>query len=251
MKVLECKKVTKIYDAFKSAQSVKALNNVTFEVKEGDFLGVMGPSGSGKTTLLNILAGIDNATSGEVYIDGQNILNMKKDKMALFRRNNIGFIFQEFNLLDSLTVKENIAFPLTLDKVKPKIIDEKVEELLKYFGLKETENSYPYNISGGQKQRVAEARALIKNPKIVLADEPTGNLDSKSSKNIMESFKGINTDRNATIVMVTHDPFAASFCKRIIFIKDGEIRLEINSNGNRKEFFDKVIEAQMVIGGEE
>ncbi|WP_055665943.1 ABC transporter ATP-binding protein [Desnuesiella massiliensis] len=251
MKALECRKLIKVYDAFKGAQAVKALNDVSFKVEDGEFLGVMGPSGSGKTTLLNILAGIDKATAGEVFIDGKNILTMKKDDMAIFRRNNIGFIFQEFNLLDSLTVKENIGFPLTLDKIKPKVIEDKVNELIEYFGLKDVENSYPYNISGGQKQRTAEARALIKEPKIILGDEPTGNLDSKSSMNIMENFKKINEEKKATIVMVTHDPFAASFCRRIIFIKDGAIKLEINSNGNRKEFFDKVIEAQLVIGGQE
>lgn len=251
MKVLECRKVIKVYDAFKGAQAVKALNDISFKVEDGEFLGVMGPSGSGKTTLLNILAGIDKATAGEVFIDGKNILTMKKDDMAIFRRNNIGFIFQEFNLLDSLTVKENIGFPLTLDRIKPKVIEDKVNELIGYFGLKDVENSYPYNISGGQKQRTAEARALIKEPKIILGDEPTGNLDSKASKNIMESFKKINEEKKATIVMVTHDPFAASFCRRIIFIKDGAIKLEINSNGNRKEFLDKVIEAQLVIGGQE
>ncbi|SHJ95227.1 putative ABC transport system ATP-binding protein [Clostridium amylolyticum] len=251
MKVLECRKVIKVYDAFKGAQAVKALNDISFKVEDGEFLGVMGPSGSGKTTLLNILAGIDKATAGEVLIDGKNILTMKKDDMAIFRRDNIGFIFQEFNLLDSLTVKENIGFPLTLDRIKPKVIEDKVNELIEYFGLKDVENSYPYNISGGQKQRTAEARALIKEPKIILGDEPTGNLDSKASKNIMESFKKINEEKKATIVMVTHDPFAASFCKRIIFIKDGTIKLEINSNGNRKEFLDKVIEAQLVIGGQE
>lgn len=249
MKILECKKIIKVYDAFKGAEAVKALSDISFKVEDGEFLGIMGPSGSGKTTLLNILAGIDKVTSGEIFIGSKNIVNMKKDEMAIFRRSNMGFIFQEFNLLDSLTVRENIGFPLTLDKVKPKVIDEKVDELIKYFGLKGVENSYPYNISGGQKQRVAEARALIKEPKIILGDEPTGNLDSKSSNNIMESFKRINEERKATIVMVTHDPFAASFCKRIIFIKDGAIKLEINSNGNRKEFFDKVIEAQLVIGG--
>lgn len=251
MKALECRKLIKVYDAFKGAQAVKALNDVSFKVEDGEFLGVMGPSGSGKTTLLNILAGIDKATAGEVFIDGKNILTMKKDDMAIFRRNNIGFIFQEFNLLDSLTVKENIGFPLTLDKIKPKVIEDKVNELIEYFGLKDVENSYPYNISGGQKQRTAEARALIKEPKIILGDEPTGNLDSKSSMNIMENFKKINEEKKATIVMVTHDPFAASFCRRIIFIKDGAIKLEINSNRNRKEFFDKVIEAQLVIGGQE
>lgn len=251
MNVLECRKVTKVYDAFKGAQAVKALNDMSFKVDDGEFLGVMGPSGSGKTTLLNILAGIDKVTAGEVFIGGKNILTMKKDDMAIFRRNNIGFIFQEFNLLDSLTVKENIGFPLTLDRINPKTVEDKVDELIEYFELKNVENSYPYNISGGQKQRAAEARALIKNPKIILADEPTGNLDSKSSMNIMESFKKINEEKKATIVMVTHDPFAASFCRRIIFIKDGAIKLEINSNGNRKEFFDKVVEAQLVIGGQE
>ncbi|MFD3445713.1 ABC transporter ATP-binding protein [Microbacteriaceae bacterium 4G12] len=249
MRVLECRRVTKVYDAFKGAQAIKALNDISFKVEDGEFLGVMGPSGSGKTTLLNILAGIDKATAGEIFIDGKNILSMKKDDMAIFRRNHMGFIFQDFNLLDSLTVKENIGFPLTLDRIKPRIIEEKVNGLIEYLGLKKVENSYPYNISGGQKQRVAQARALIKEPKIILGDEPTGNLDSKSSTNIMESFKKINEEKKATIVMVTHDPFAASFCQRIIFIKDGMIKLEINSNGNRKEFFDKIIEAQLIIGG--
>ncbi|WP_242221018.1 ABC transporter ATP-binding protein [Bacillus cereus group sp. BfR-BA-01380] len=249
MRVLECRRVTKVYDAFKGAQAIKALNDISFKVEDGEFLGVMGPSGSGKTTLLNILAGIDKATAGEIFIDGKNILTMKKDDMAIFRRNHMGFIFQDFNLLDSLTVKENIGFPLTLDRIKPKIIEEKVNGLIEYLGLKKVENSYPYNISGGQKQRVAQARTLIKEPKIILGDEPTGNLDSKSSTNIMESFKKINEEKKATIVMVTHDPFAASFCQRIIFIKDGMIKLEINSNGNRKEFFDKIIEAQFIIGG--
>lgn len=249
MRVLECRRVTKVYDACKGTQAIKVLNDIAFKVEDGEFLGVMGPSGSGKTTLLNILAGIDKATAGEIFIDEKNILTMKKDDMAIFRRNHMGFIFQDFNLLDSLTVKENIGFPLTLDRIKPRIIEEKVNELIEYLGLKKVENSYPYHISGGQKQRVAQARALIKEPKIILADEPTGNLDSKSSTNIMESFKKINEEKKSTIVMVTHDPFAASFCQRIIFIKDGTIKLEINSNGNRKEFFDKIIEAQLIIGG--
>lgn len=250
MKVLECNKLTKIYDAYKGMGAVKALNNISFNVNEGDFLGVMGPSGSGKTTLLNILSGIDEAKSGEVFINGVNILNMKRDEVALFRRKNVGFIFQEFNLLDSLTVRENIGFPLTVDKVKPKEIDERVEGILDFLDIKNIGNSYPYNISGGQKQRVAVARALVVNPKILFADEPTGNLDSKSSMNIMKTFNKINKEKKSTIVMVTHDPFAASFCKKIIFIKDGEIRLEINSDGDRKKFFDKILEAQGVIGGE-
>lgn len=251
MNVLKCRRVMKVYEAFRGVQSVKAINDLSFEVRKGEFLGIMGPSGSGKTTLLNILAGIDRVTSGDIYIDEKNIVQMKKDDMALFRRNNIGFIFQDFNLLDSLTIKENIGFPLTLDKIKPKIIEQKSDDLIQYLGLSNVKDNYPFNVSGGQKQRTAIARALINDPKIILADEPTGNLDSKSSKNTMEIFKKINDDKKSTILMVTHDPFAASFCKRIIFIKDGKIHLEINSNGNRKEFFDKVVEAQMVIGGEE
>ncbi|MFL0252222.1 ABC transporter ATP-binding protein [Clostridium neuense] len=250
MKVLECMKLTKIYDAYKKVGSVKALKGISFGVEEGEFLGIMGPSGSGKTTLLNILSGIDNATNGEVFIKGKNIIKMKRDELALFRRRNIGFIFQDFNLLESLTVKENIGFPMTVDKVKPEIIESKASELLNFLNLKEIENSYPYNISGGQKQKTAVARALAVNPSIVFADEPTGNLDSKSSRNIMDTFNKINEERKTTIVMVTHDPFAASFCTRIIFIKDGEIKLEINSDGDRRRFFDKIIEAEGAIGGD-
>ncbi|SFD49270.1 ABC transporter ATP-binding protein [Clostridium uliginosum] len=249
MKILECEKLTKVYDAFKGAQAVRALNNVSFKVYEGEFIGIMGPSGSGKTTLLNILSGLDNGTSGNIFINNKNILKLKKDDLALFRRRNLGFIFQDFNLLDSLTIRENIGFPLTVDKVSPNLIDNKVDDLLNFLELKDIGNSYPYNVSGGQKQRTAVARALVSEPKIIFADEPTGNLDSKSSKNIMSIFTKINEERKATILMVTHDPFAASFCKKVIFIKDGQIEFEINSNGNRKEFFDKIIDSQAAIGG--
>ncbi len=250
IKVLECKNLIKVYDAYRAKSATKALNNISFEVNDGEFLGIMGPSGSGKTTLLNIFSGIDAATSGEVFINGKSVLSMTRDEMAMFRRRNVGFIFQEFNLLDSLTVKENIGFPLTVDKVKPQKIEDKVSELLNFLGIIDIANSYSYNISGGEKQRTAVARALVTEPKIIFADEPTGNLDSKSSMNIMETFKKINEEKKSTIVLVTHDPFAASFCKKIIFIKDGTIKLEINSDGNRKRFFDKVIEAQGIIGGE-
>ncbi|PJI08479.1 MULTISPECIES: ABC transporter ATP-binding protein [Clostridium] len=250
MRVLECAKLTKVYDAYKKSGSVRALKGISFHVEQGEFLGIMGPSGSGKTTLLNILSGIDNATNGEVFINEKNILNMKKDELALFRRKNVGFIFQDFNLLDSLTVRENIGFPMTVDKIKPNKIEDKVNELLKFFNIEDIKNSYPYNISGGQKQKTAAARALVSEPKILFADEPTGNLDSKSSRNIMENFKQINEKRETTILMVTHDPFAASFCKRIIFIKDGEIKIEINSNGDQKKFFDKIIETEGIVGGD-
>ena len=250
MEILQIKKLTKVYNAFKDSNEVIALNEVSFNVDKGEFIGIMGPSGSGKTTLLNILSGIDKATSGEVHINGQDIIKMKKDELALFRRRKVGFIFQDFNLLDSLSVKENIAFPLIIDRVNPREIDRKTKDIMKYLGIEELQKKYPYNISGGEKQRTAAARALICEPSVVFADEPTGNLDSKSSKSIMTTFKNMNEEKSATVIMVTHDAFAASFCKRIIFIKDGAIKLEIISAGDRNKFFDKILEAQSVIGGE-
>ncbi|GCD10753.1 ABC transporter ATP-binding protein [Clostridium tagluense] len=250
MEILQIKKLTKVYNAFKDAKEVIALNEVSFNVDKGEFIGIMGPSGSGKTTLLNILSGIDKATSGEVHINGQNIIKMKKDELALFRRRKVGFIFQDFNLLDSLNIKENIAFPLIIDKVNPKEIEQRAKDIMKYLGIEELQNKYPYNISGGEKQRTAAARALICEPSVIFADEPTGNLDSKSSKSIMTTFKNMNEEKSSTVIMVTHDAFAASFCKRIIFIKDGAIKLEIVSAGDRNKFFDKILEAQSVIGGE-
>ncbi|MBU3090992.1 ABC transporter ATP-binding protein [Clostridium sp. CF011] len=250
MEILQIKKLTKVYNAFKDAKEVIALNEVSFNVDKGEFIGIMGPSGSGKSTLLNILSGIDKATSGEVHINGQDIIKMKKDELALFRRRKVGFIFQDFNLLDSLNVKENIAFPLIIDKVNPREIDRKAKDIMKYLDIEELQNKYPYNISGGEKQRTAAARALICEPSVIFADEPTGNLDSKSSKSIMTTFKNMNEEKSATVIMVTHDAFAASFCKRIIFIKDGAIKLELISDGDRNKFFDKILEAQSVIGGE-
>lgn len=250
MDILKSERLTKIYNSFKGAQSVKALDNISFTARTGEFVGIMGPSGSGKTTLLNILSGLDSATSGNIFINGKNIAQLKKNKVALFRRNNLGFIFQDFNLLDSLTIKENIGFPLTVDKMKPEIIEKKVEDLLKFLEITNIKNNYPYNVSGGQKQKTAVARALISEPKLIFADEPTGNLDSISSKNIMEVFTKINREKKTTVLMVTHDPFAASFCTRIIFIKDGHIESEINSDGDRKSFFNKIIDSEAAIGGQ-
>ncbi|WP_288479510.1 ABC transporter ATP-binding protein [uncultured Clostridium sp.] len=251
MEILKVDMLTKIYGSYKEAKEVKALNNINLTVNKGEFIGIMGPSGSGKTTLLNILSGVDLATKGKVLIRNKDIIKMKKDELAIFRRKNIGYIFQDFNLLDSLTLAENIGLPLILDKKNPEDINKKVSELMKFFGIGGLENKYPYHISGGQKQRVAAARALINNPAIIFADEPTGNLDSKSANSVMNTISEMNKEVKSTVLMVTHDPFAASFCKKIIFIKDGEINIEISSDGNRKKFFDKILEVQSFIGGEE
>lgn len=251
MEVLNVKNLTKVYSAYKGAKEMVALDGVSLKVDKGEFLGIMGPSGSGKTTLLNMISGVDKCTSGDIVLDGKNISKLSKDELALFRRKNIGYIFQDFNLLDSLTLKENISLPLILDKVESKKIDLRVKELMEFFDIYEFKEKYPYHISGGQKQRVAAARALVNNPAIIYADEPTGNLDSKSANNIMNTISKMNSETNTTVLMVTHDPFAASFCKRIVFIKDGKIKLEIVSSGDRKKFFDKILEVQSVIGGEE
>ncbi len=241
----------KVYRSFKGAGEVTALDGINFSVNEGEFIGIMGASGSGKTTLLNVLSGIDTATSGEIIIDGKDIAKMKKDDLALFRRQKIGYIFQDFNLLDSLTLQENIALPLILDKISPVEINKRVSELMEFFGISDLKNKYQYTVSGGQKQRVAAARALAVNPSVCFADEPTGNLDSKSSANVMGMLSDMNEKKNATILMVTHDAFAASYSKRIIFIRDGKVDLQITSNGDRKAFFDKILETQSIAGGDQ
>lgn len=250
MDIITIAHLVKIYNAYKGAKEVTAIDQVNLSVEKGDFVGIMGPSGSGKTTLLNILSGVDKATSGEVIIDGKDITKLTKDEMALFRRGKIGYIFQDFNLLDSLTLQENIALPLILDKLAPKEIEDKINPLMKFLGIYDLKDKYPYHISGGQKQRVAAARAIANEPAVIYADEPTGNLDSKSANNLMNTIRSLNEELHSTILMVTHDPFAASFCKRIIFIKDGIIEMEIRSSGDRKSFFDKILEVQSVIGGE-
>lgn len=250
MEILNVENLTKVYSSFKGAKEVKALGGINLVVNKGEFVGIMGPSGSGKTTLLNILSGVDKSTSGKVIISNKDISKMKRDELALFRRKNIGYIFQDFNLLDSLTLEENISLPLILDKRDPKEINKSVNSLMSFFNIADLKKKYPYHISGGQKQRVAAARALVNEPDIIFADEPTGNLDSKSANSIMSTINRMNDEINSTVLMVTHDPFAASFCKRIIFIKDGKIKMEITSDGNRKNFFDKILEVQSVIGGE-
>lgn len=250
MEVLKAKNLIKIYGGENGLESTKALNRISFSIEKGEFVGIMGPSGSGKTTLLNILSGIDKGTSGSVYINENKIMEMDKNEIALFRRREMGFIFQDFNLLDSLTLKENIMLPMILDKKSPADMEEKSEHLMQLFDIHRIANKYPYNISGGQKQRVAVSRALVNDPSIVFADEPTGNLDSKSSKNIMECFEKMNKELGATILVVTHDVFAASFCNRVIFIKDGKLHSEIVKKGTRKEFLDSIFNSLALLGGE-
>ncbi|MCX7885073.1 MAG: ABC transporter ATP-binding protein [Caloramator sp.] len=245
--VLIVKNLRKIYGS--KGNIYTALNDISIEIKEGEFVGVMGPSGAGKTTLLNIIATIDKPTSGSIFIDGDNILKMNEDKLSSFRRNKLGFIFQDFNLLDTLTLKENIILPLTLSKINPMEIEKRVNEISKNLGIDEILNKYPYEVSGGQKQRTAAARAIINKPKLILADEPTGALDSKSSTELLQSLSELNENNKATIMMVTHDAFAASYCKRILFIKDGEIFAELVKSGSRKQFFQKILDVLATLGG--
>ena len=247
--VLEVKNIEKYYGSKSSL--TKAIDNISFNVEEGEFVGIMGASGSGKTTLLNCISTIDRVTSGKIIINGEDITKLRGNKLNKFRREELGFIFQDFNLLDTLTCYENIAIALTIQRVSPNKIDERVNEIAEKLGIKDILKKYPYQISGGQKQRVASSRAIITNPKLVLADEPTGSLDSKSARQLLETFDTLNSNLNATILMVTHDAFTASYASRILFIKDGKIFNElIKGNDTRKEFFEKIIEVQTLLGGE-
>ncbi|MEW8972707.1 MAG: ABC transporter ATP-binding protein [Tissierellaceae bacterium] len=248
MSVLEAKELTKIYGSAKGV-SVKALDKFSMSIKEGEFVGIMGPSGSGKTTLLNILATIDSPSSGEILLNGENPHRLNPDKLAIFRRKNLGFIFQEFNLLDTLSVRENIILPLVLEEFKSSEIEEKLDEISSILSIKGILDKRTYEISGGQQQRTACARAMINKPAIILADEPTGNLDSKASFDLMSSLEDINREKKATIVMVTHDAFAASFCNRIIMIKDGKFFLEIVKNSTRQIFFKEILDSLSLLGG--
>ena len=247
--ILRLDKVEKYYG--NKSNVTKAVDNISFEVEKGEFVAIMGASGSGKTTLLNCMSTIDKVTSGHIFVDGQDITRFKGDKLNDFRRENLGFIFQDFNLLDTLTAYENISLALSIQDVGVKETSKRVNEIATKLGITEVLNKYPYEMSGGQKQRVAVARAIITNPKIVLADEPTGALDSKSSKILLETFNYLNIKLSATILMVTHDSFAASFANRVIFIKDGKIYNEIyKGNMDRKTFFDKIIDVVTLLGGD-
>ena len=230
----------------------KAIDNINFKVDKGEFVGIMGPSGSGKTTLLNCISTIDNVTTGSIAINGKDITKLKSKELEKFRRDELGFIFQDFNLLDTLTAYENIALALTIQGKKPKDIDALIKKVAKSLGIDGILNKFPYQISGGQKQRVASARAIVTNPSLILADEPTGALDSKSARMLLDSFESLNKDLEATILMVTHDAFTASYAHRILFIKDGKIFNElVRGTDSRKEFFDRIIEVITLLGGDD
>lgn len=250
MPVLTVKDVRKIYGSRQGGSTSTALNGVNFEIEKGEFVGIMGPSGAGKTTLLNVIATIDTTTSGHIYIAGKDISHIKESALSDFRRNKLGFIFQDYNLLDTLTLKDNIALPLILSHKNVVEVETTVEKVAVNLGIENILQKYPYEVSGGQRQRASAARAMVNNPELILADEPTGALDSKSSKDLLQCMQRLNENNEATIMMVTHDAFAASFCKRIIFIKDGTLFMEIFSSGNRKEFFDKILKVLSSLGGD-
>ncbi|MBY3618453.1 ABC transporter ATP-binding protein [Acinetobacter sp. CUI P1] len=247
--LLRVENIKKVYGKLSAAYT--ALENVSFDIHEGEFVGIMGPSGAGKSTLLNLLATIDSPTEGKIYMKNKSIHDMKEAALSDFRREHLGFIFQDYNLLDSLTVKENILLPLAIAKIPAKKINHLVTQISKVFGIEDLLAKYPYQISGGQKQRTAAARALVTEPALILADEPTGALDSKSATDLLESLSTLNENNNSTIMMVTHDAFAASFCRRIIFIKDGSFSTEIfRRDQTRKAFFQEILDVHAAIGGE-
>ena len=220
-------------------------------MEPGEYVGIMGASGSGKTTLLNCISTIDKVTSGRILVNGKDITKLKGKQLSRFRREQLGFVFQEFNLLDTLTIYENIALALTIMKTPAKEIEDRIRSIAERLLIGDILEKYPYQVSGGQKQRTACARAIVSNPSLILADEPTGALDSKSARMLLDSIETLNLELNATILMVTHDAFTASYCKRILFIKDGKIFNElIRGDDSRKQFFDKIIEVVTLLGGD-
>ncbi len=247
--ILKVEKIEKYYGSRSSL--TKAIDNISLEVEKGEFVAIMGASGSGKTTLLNCISTIDKVTSGHIFVGEEDITKLKGNALNKFRREELGFIFQDFNLLDTLTAYENIALALTIQNETIKVIEQKVNKVAKQLDIEMVLNKYPYQMSGGQKQRVSSARAIITNPKLILADEPTGALDSKSARMLLERFNYLNEELKATILMVTHDAFTASYATRVIFIKDGKIFNEIHKgNDSRKEFFDKIIDVVTLLGGD-
>lgn len=246
--VLEVRNLQKVYGT--RGNLYPALEGIDLQIQEGEFVGIMGPSGAGKTTLLNLIASIDNPTRGSIIIDGDNLVTMDEAQLARFRRDKLGFLFQDFNLLDTLTVKENVVLPLALARIPIDEIETKVGRVARPLGIQDILAKYPYEISGGQKQRTAAARAIIHNPRLVLADEPTGALDSRASTELLQCLADLNKSYATTIMMVTHDAFAASYCQRILFIKDGVLFSELVRGATRKDFFHKILDVLAVLGGD-
>lgn len=251
MSLLEVRNVKKVYTTRLGANQVQALSNVNFSVEDGEYVAIMGESGSGKTTLLNILAALDRPTAGEILLNGKNTVEIKNKELSAFRRTNLGFVFQDFNLLDTLTMKENVELAMSLCSHSKKEIETRSEEMLRRLGISRIADKFPYEVSGGQKQRCACARALINRPQIVFADEPTGALDSKSARMLLETFSELNEKMGATILMVTHDAFSASYCERILFLKDGQIFHElVKGSRTRKEFLNRILDVLSLTGGD-
>lgn len=247
--VLEVAHLEKVYGALGNV--TRALNDVSFTVNRGEFVGIMGASGSGKSTLLNCVSTIDSATSGTIRINGQDVTRMKQAKLSQFRREELGFIFQDSNLLDTLTARENIALPLTIVRTNSAEISTRVQDVAARLSISQVLDKYPYQMSGGQQQRVAAARALVTDPTMIMADEPTGALDSKSARLLLESLEALNRRLRATVLMVTHDSFAASYTSRVLFIHDGKIFTELRRGDiDRREFFDRIMEVVAMMGGE-
>lgn len=247
--VLEVAHLEKVYGALGNV--TRALNDVSFTVNRGEFVGIMGASGSGKSTLLNCVSTIDAATSGTIRINGQDVTRMEQAKLSQFRREELGFIFQDSNLLDTLTARENIALPLTIARTNAAEISTRVQDVAARLSISQVLDKYPYQMSGGQQQRVAAARALVTDPTMIMADEPTGALDSKSARLLLESLEALNRRLRATVLMVTHDSFAASYTSRVLFIRDGKIFTELRrGDTDRREFFDRIMEVVAMMGGE-
>ncbi len=247
--MLHAESLRKSYGSRKQIQHV--LKGINLRVMEGEFVGIMGPSGAGKTTLLNVLATIDRPTEGSITIGSTPISTMNDRKLSQFRRDQLGFIFQDYNLLDTLTVKENILLPISVGKVKRVVADDQFKSIARILGIAELADKYPHEISGGQKQRTSAARALIHEPSIVFADEPTGALDSKSAASLLGTLEQVNQERNVTIMMVTHDPVASSYCSRVVFLKDGTIYSELyRGDQTRQQFFQEILKVQGILGGD-
>mgnify|MGYP000391144718 FL=1 len=247
--ILSISNIEKYYGS--GGNLTKALSDVSFQVHEGEFIGIMGASGSGKTTLLNCISTIDTVSAGHIFLDGTDVTEIREKDIARFRRENLGFIFQEFNLLDTLTVRENISLALTINRLPAGKIMERVEDMADKLGIRDILDKFPYQVSGGQKQRCACARAMINRPRLILADEPTGALDSHSSQMLLDTIRNLNESLSATILMVTHDAFTASYAGRILFLKDGQIFTEIlRGNDSRRRFFGKILDVMTMLGGD-